>query len=90
MKAFLFHKFNNIYKDNTLDYCFTILYRGTLGEKAIQTVSIIQSHGRVNGVAVNDPEVILRETLGMFTFWQRRFRKYFIKKTSEIGINFLL
>ena len=48
MKAFLFHKFNNIYKDNTLDYCFTILYRGTLGEKAIQTVSIIQSHGRVN------------------------------------------
>ena len=30
-----------MYKDNTLDYCFTILYRGTLGEKAIQTVSII-------------------------------------------------
>ena len=44
MKALLFHTFKNIYIKTILwtrnTNCFTILYIGTLGEKAIQTLSI--------------------------------------------------
>ena len=52
MKALLFHKFRNIYiktilwTRNTTVSLF--LYIGTKQEKAIQTVSITLSRGRVN------------------------------------------
>ena len=47
MKALVFHKFRNIcinvyvYIWTMNTNCFTIFVQGTLGEKAIQTVSII-------------------------------------------------
>ena len=52
MKALLFHNFKNICIKTTFwtrnTNCFTILYIRTFEKNAIQTVSIIQSQGRVN------------------------------------------
>ena len=47
MKALLFHKFRNICIKTRNTNCFTIFVHRNFRRKAIQTVSIILSHGRV-------------------------------------------